>query len=227
MLVNEWFMDPSIWTRVFLAIFLGGLIGLEREIHGRPAGLRTHVMVCLGSASLILASEFTQESVEAGGVVFNPDRVAAGIITGIGFLGAGAIMREENMVRGLTTAGCIWFVAGLGIVIGKSFYSLAVVITLAALVVLILFRYVELWVPILDFKEIDILVTVSNYEDVRKQCLDIFRVNNITVEDKKLTIDIPQDEVEMRYIIRLKKDRAREDMIREISKIPGVKKIVW
>jgi len=144
-------MSPVLF-RLVLAVLLGGVVGMEREMHGRPAGFRTHTVVCLGATMLMVGSEYYQDHVGPG-MVFDPNRMAAGIITGIGFLGAGAIMREENMVRGLTTAGCIWFVAGLGIVIGKGLFPLALWGTLLVFVMLVFFRYVESWMSVENYGE--------------------------------------------------------------------------
>jgi putative Mg2+ transporter-C (MgtC) family protein len=228
MFSGDWFMDSSVLFRVFLSLMLGGAIGLEREVHGRPAGLRTHVMVCLGSAILMLASEYTHMTLgEAGPAVFNPDRVAAGIITGIGFLGAGAIMREGNLVRGLTTAGSIWFVAGLGIVIGKKFYPLAICSTLAALMVLVLFRYVEDWVNTLDFRDLIVSVDSKSYENVTGPCEAMLKESGIEVEDKHLIVDHTNSEVEIKYTVKFKKGDLKEGMILEISRLAGVKKVIW
>lgn len=228
MSTGDWLIDSSVLFRVFLALVLGGAIGLEREMHGRPAGLRTHVMVCLGAAILMLASEYTQKSLaETGPAVFNPDRVAAGIITGIGFLGAGAIMRDGNFVRGLTTAGSIWFVAGLGIVIGKKFYPLALCSTLAALMVLVLFRYVEDWVSTLDFRDLVVKAEGKSYENVTGQCETMLRESGIDVDDKHLIVDRSNSEVEIKYTVKFKKGDLKEGTILDISRLAGVKKVVW
>jgi putative Mg2+ transporter-C (MgtC) family protein len=121
----------NILIRLFLALFLGGLIGLERGFHGRPAGLRTHILVCLGATILmvtpqIVATNFGQSMVSSWAQI-DPGRIVAGIVTGIGFLGAGAIIRIGDIIRGLTTAACIWFTAALGIVIGSGHYGLAII----------------------------------------------------------------------------------------------------
>jgi len=225
---GDWLIDSSVLFRVFLSLLLGGIIGLEREMHGRPAGLRTHVMVCLGAAILMLASEYTQKTLgEAGPAVFNPDRVAAGIITGIGFLGAGAIMREGNLVRGLTTAGSIWFVAGLGIVIGKKFYPLALCSTMAALMVLVLFRYLEAWVHILEFRDLVVKIDSQSYEKVMDRCGTILKGSGINVENKALIVDQVNNEVEIRFALKFKKGSSKEGMIFELSRLEGVKKVVW
>ena len=228
MFSGDWALDSSVLFRVFLALLLGGAIGLEREIHGRPAGLRTHVMVCLGAAILMLASEFSQKTLgETGSTVFDPDRVAAGIITGIGFLGAGAIMREGNLVRGLTTAGSIWFVAGLGIVIGKKFYPLAICSTLAALMVLILFRYVEDWVSTLDFRDLIVRADDKSFEKVSGICETMLKESGMEVDDRHWIVDPSNSEVEIKYTLKFKKGDLKEGMIFEMSRLSGVNKVIW
>lgn len=227
MISGEWGIEPSVVMRVFLAVLLGGLIGLERELHGRPAGLRTHVVVCLGAAGLILGAEFTQAARAGEGLVSDPDRMAAGIITGIGFLGAGAILREENLVRGLTTAGCIWFVAALGIVIGKQFYFLAVLLTAVALAVLTLFRCVEKRIPVLRFKDLVIRTAFDRWEEIQGECREILLKQGLEIEDKELTLDRKNGEVEFRLTIRLRKGEDKEPAVRELSGLSGVHRVVW
>ena len=121
--------------RLILAMVLGGLVGWEREIYHKPAGFRTHILVCLG-ACLFTVISFTFPS----GPGFNsldPSRIAAGIVVGIGFLGAGAIMHEQGSIKGLTTAASIWVVAAVGMAAGSGFYLGAIITT--GLVVLVLF----------------------------------------------------------------------------------------
>lgn len=124
---------------LLLAVLLGGLVGLEREMHGRPAGLRTHALVCVCSTMLILVAR-QGEIPTSERHVFDPNRMGAGIVTGIGFLGAATVLRSGDLLRGLTTAACIWFVAGLGIVLGNKDYALAIVGTLFVLSVLTYFE---------------------------------------------------------------------------------------
>ena len=104
--------------QIFAAVVLGGAIGFEREVAGREAGLRTMILVCLGSTLVMVVSE--RLSAEGGSVLFrvDPTRIGAGIVTGIGFVGGGVILKQRNLIRGVTTAAAIWFVAGLGIAIG-------------------------------------------------------------------------------------------------------------
>ncbi len=105
----------EIITRLVLAAVIGGLIGIEREFKNRPAGLRTHVLVSLGSALIMLISidGFTNIVNQTG----DPARLAAQVVSGIGFLGAGTIMRTENSINGLTTAASLWVAAGIGLAV--------------------------------------------------------------------------------------------------------------
>ncbi len=117
--------------RILLAVVLGSIIGLERELSGKPAGLRTNILICLGAAVFTIISK---QMAEAGGSV---TRIAAQIVTGVGFLGAGAIIQDRGGVHGLTTAATIWLVASIGMACGAGFYSLAVISAIIAVVVLI------------------------------------------------------------------------------------------
>jgi putative Mg2+ transporter-C (MgtC) family protein len=128
----------------------GSLIGLERSFHGRPAGFRTHALVCVASALLMLVTVYQWEwigSVPLETIRTDPTRMAQGIMTGIGFLGAGVIFKENLSVRGLTTAASIWITAALGILFGVGFYYPAIVATAITLITLSLFRLVEARMP--------------------------------------------------------------------------------
>lgn len=129
----------------------GSLIGLERSYHGRPAGFRTHALVCLASALLMLITAYHQDWVphQASGTstTLDPQRMAQGIMTGIGFLGAGVIFKEGLTVRGLTTAASIWITAAIGILFGIGFFFPAILGTLATLGTLAAFRYIEARIP--------------------------------------------------------------------------------
>jgi putative Mg2+ transporter-C (MgtC) family protein len=140
----------EIVFRIVAALVAGGLIGLERSHRGRPAGFRTHALVCLASSLLMLVTVyeshwFPQDS--AARVIVDPTRMAQGIMTGIGFVGAGAIIKEGFTVRGLTTAASIWITAAIGILTGIGFYFAALVGTLLALGTLSTFRWIEARMP--------------------------------------------------------------------------------
>jgi putative Mg2+ transporter-C (MgtC) family protein len=126
--------------KLLLAFLLGGLIGIERQTHGRPAGLRTHILVCLGSTLLTLCSYRIADAHNN-----DPGRIAAQIVTGIGFLGAGTIMRQGSVIRGLTTAASVWAMSAVGIAIGigGDMIYLAVVGSVLVFVTLNLIPHVE------------------------------------------------------------------------------------
>jgi putative Mg2+ transporter-C (MgtC) family protein len=126
----------EILLRVALAAVLGGAIGFERELREREAGLRTHMLVAVGAALFTLVSAFAWTDwhfSNASGVVYDPTRIAAQVVTGIGFLGAGAIIRQGLSVRGLTTAATLWVVAAIGMASGAGFYTAAVITTVLVL----------------------------------------------------------------------------------------------
>ncbi|MDZ4861298.1 MAG: MgtC/SapB family protein [Candidatus Hydrogenedentes bacterium] len=136
-------LDAS--TKLLLAFVLSGLLGLERERKGRAAGLRTHIIVCLGSTLAMLASNKLSEDwfSHATTVPFDRGRVAAGILQGIGFIGAGTIINVGNIQRGLTTAAMVWFVGVLGIAIGLGYFTIAICATAFALAVVLLLERVS------------------------------------------------------------------------------------
>lgn len=136
--------------RIAAALLVGGLIGFERTFHGRPAGFRTHSLVCVASALLMLVTVYQNEwmmVVPLEAIRTDPTRMAQGIMTGIGFLGAGVIFKEGLTIRGLTTAASIWITAALGILVGVGFYLPAAVGTGATILVLSVFRAVERKLP--------------------------------------------------------------------------------
>ena len=150
----------DMFLKLFVSLALGGLIGLERETHGRPAGLRTHILVCLGSTL------FTLCSYSIAGKTFDPARVSAQIVTGIGFLGAGTIMRQGSVVRGLTTAASIWTVAAIGmaVAIGGGMYLVAVLASLLVVITLNVIPHLERYLQIKHGERILTVVTSKNVE---------------------------------------------------------------
>lgn len=146
-------------ARLLLAAGLGALVGLERTLHGRPAGFRTHTLVCAASALLMLLTVFQWELLSEAPIEtirVDPTRMAQGIMTGIGFLGAGVILKERLAVRGLTTAASIWMTASVGIVVGMGLYGAAVLATVLTLGVLALFRLIEDRVPALRYAVLEV-----------------------------------------------------------------------
>jgi putative Mg2+ transporter-C (MgtC) family protein len=143
-------VSSNFLIRLVVACLLGAAIGIERDIHGRAAGLRTNMLVSMGSAlfmlvSVAVAEKFSGASEGVGGVGLrvDPSRIAAQIITGIGFLGAGAIIKAGFNVRGLTTAACLWVSAGIGMASGAGFFEMAIVVTLIGLFTLVVVNRFE------------------------------------------------------------------------------------
>ena len=148
-----------VW-RLLAALGAGALIGYERSYQGRPAGFRTHALVCTASSLLMLVTVYESAWVHsaAEAVRTDPTRMAQGIMTGIGFLGAGAIMKDGLSVRGLTTAASIWITAGIGILAGIGLYFPLVVSVLITIGVLSFFRRIEAWMPSQAYFQFDVRV---------------------------------------------------------------------
>jgi len=132
----------ATFIRLFTACVLGGVIGYEREKKNRKAGLRTHILVCLGSCLIMLVSLYIYD-IYQGRAPADLARIAAGVVTGIGFLGAGTIIRSSEGIRGLTTAASIWAAAAIGLAVGVGMYWASVVTAVVVLAVLILSRLEE------------------------------------------------------------------------------------
>lgn len=131
----------EIALKLLLAVGLGGLIGLERESSQKPAGFRTNILICVGSAMMMIVSALVLQGKE--GSAGDLTRIATGVITGIGFIGAGTIIQARGSVVGLTTAATLWAVGGLGIVIGAGHYIPALIFTGIIILTLIIFRQIE------------------------------------------------------------------------------------
>lgn len=163
----------TITTPLLVALLMGGLIGLERAWHGRPAGLRTHSLVCVSSSLLMLLTVYQWDLLSATvpleAIRIDPTRMAQGIMTGIGFLGAGVIMKEKLTIRGLTTAASIWMTASIGIMVGLGFYTSATAATVITLIVLALFGRMEGLLPARRFGRLVLRYKTSDetlHEDI-------------------------------------------------------------
>lgn len=161
---GEW---QKILTHLLVATMAGGIIGLERSYHGRPAGFRTHTLVCLASSLLMLVTMYQAKwltGVPLETVRVDPTRMAQGVMTGIGFLGAGVIMREGGLtVRGLTTAASIWVTAAIGILAGVGFYSAVLAGSVVTIGILTVFRKVESRMPLQVYANNTIVFGRDNY----------------------------------------------------------------
>lgn len=154
----------SACYRLFAAAAAGGIIGIERAYHGRPAGFRTHILVCVASSLLMLLVQYQWLMVpeeHMHSVRIDPSRMAQGIMTGIGFLGAGVIMQERHIVRGLTTAASIWITSAIGIIIGAGFFWVGALAGLITLGTLSLFRIIESNLPARHYARLCIVLSTG------------------------------------------------------------------
>ncbi|MFC2170300.1 MgtC/SapB family protein [Acidobacteriota bacterium] len=131
----------EITLKLVLAVALGGIIGLERESSQKPAGFRTNILICVGATMMMILSNLIFQGEE--GARGDLTRIASGVITGIGFIGAGTIIQARGSVTGLTTAATLWAVAGLGLVIGTGYHLIAIIFTIIIILALVLFRNFE------------------------------------------------------------------------------------
>lgn len=131
--------SAAMILRMTVAAVLGGLIGIEREVHRHEAGLRTHILVCVGSCLIMLTSMHIFD-IYKGIAEVDPSRIAANVVTGIGFIGAGAIIRYGMAVRGLTTASSLWITSAVGLSVGCGYYEAGIYGTVLALIALLFFK---------------------------------------------------------------------------------------
>lgn len=220
-------LSVHMLSRLLLASFLGGLIGLEREIHGRPAGFRTHLLVSLG------ACLFTVTSLEiyrifgnfsgSGPVGVDPGRIAAQVVTGIGFLGAGAIIRERASIRGLTTAACLWVAAALGIACGIGLFWLAISVTLVALANLLLLKEVERRLV----RDTYVLVKVWGEDkgDFIARVYDVLSETGLDNVDAKLQKDLDKGITSIEIQVKQARKGSSTELLARLSAVEGVRRV--
>ncbi|HEX8960511.1 MAG TPA: MgtC/SapB family protein [Geobacteraceae bacterium] len=162
--MTNYALEIQFLFRLGLAGVCGAVLGYEREVHGRSAGLRTNLLVCVGSALMTIVSE-NFYLIYSGNTSFtlrmDPARVAAQIVVGIGFIGAGVIIKETGGIRGLTTAATLWLVAGVGMACGIGMFSIAAATTLIALIALTLLKRIEKIIPRDNYKVVEIVCSES------------------------------------------------------------------
>lgn len=224
-------LQADVILRILLATALGAAIGLEREIHGRPAGLRTHVMVCLAATMMMVAAEGMAGVYRLGPgdvqITVDPGRMAAGIVTGIGFLGAGAILRAGDVVRGITTAGCIWFVAGLGIVIGEGFYLLATICAMIALAVLTALNAVEHRIAGVVYRSVSVVVPTDRAPAILSRCQELLAAHDIRVQDISHRASQETRRAEVTLHVRTRNRLQAAEVIGQLMEIPDVVEARW
>lgn len=226
-------MEPTtLIFRIVLAAFLGGLIGLERDIHGRAAGLRTNLLVGMGAAIFMIVSQLIASPDPSGGITADPGRIAAQIVTGIGFLGAGTIIKEGVTIRGLTTAACLWTVAGVGMAAGGGYYTVAVFATIISLSALLGLLYIEKLYPkqsfgtltIMTTNDIDASIINTTIKDIKSMALKIISLNL----ERNYETEIAKARISLRFSRKEFSEMFTDNIIKsfEQSAIP-IKSISW
>ncbi|MGA1840997.1 MAG: MgtC/SapB family protein [bacterium] len=222
-------MIMDLTLRLFVAAFLGGIIGLEREKHGRPAGLRTHILVALGSALTMIVSlhlydifKIYNTSNYASGV--DPSRVASLVMTGIGFIGAGTIIQSKGSIWGLTTAACLWVSAALGLAVGCGHYVPAVIATLISVATLLFLKIpVESHLKKDWYQHIDI--EMEDRKDGLEDIKGVFKGHNANILKVNFVKQIPDNEITYNFSLRLK-NNLDYDLINGLAKVKGVKRVI-
>jgi putative Mg2+ transporter-C (MgtC) family protein len=213
--------------RLVLAALLGGAVGMERQIHGRPAGIRTYLILSLGTALLMVLSEYLLVAYHGKypelGLQGDPGRIAGQAITGIGFLGAGVIIRYKDTIRGLTTAACVWLVCSVGLAVGAGFYVVSVAATFLTLLALI---GLKAWERHMRKDWFEDLQVVS--EDIPGQ---ITRMKGLIVQHGFEVIsfglkrDAEKNELEATFQLIVRAVQPQREILQDLLEIEGVKAV--
>lgn len=211
--------DTTIILRLILAVLLGGIIGLERGRAGRPAGLRTHILVCLGSTMAIMTNQYVFQEFGIG----DPTRMASQVISGIGFLGAGTIIvTGRHQVKGLTTAAGLWATACMGLAIGIGFYKAAILgCILIAFATVVLHRLDNFMLS--KSKVLDLYIEFGTDASITS-ILDIIKSYKVSIEAIEIIKPTYNTNSTIAAImtLRLKQKKARIDVVARICSIEGV-----
>jgi putative Mg2+ transporter-C (MgtC) family protein len=213
--------ELEIVLRLGLAAILGMLVGYERERQNQPAGLRTHTILTIGSClamtiSINIAMQF-QPLVPNG----DPARLAAQVVSGIGFLGAGAILRYGTNVKGLTTATSLWTIAIVGLAVGAGHYFAAIATTLALLLVLVLLNVLEKKL-IHAYTTVSVIVTAKNRPDLVEALQLVFKDLKKKIISTGIEKNLPQDMTTVTLVVKAIEDESFEDIQAAISALEGV-----
>ena len=177
-MIRQYWPELIVAIKLVVAMICGGAIGIERELSRKPAGLRTNVLICIGAALYMIVSRH----IGGGAPYTDPARLAAQVVTGIGFLGAGVILQSRGSVTGLTTAATIFVVGAVGIAIGEGLFGIAIFSTALIIVVLVVLRSVERAV-IKRSRMFHYTMTSRDPSELLEQLLDIFEREHVHLED--------------------------------------------
>jgi putative Mg2+ transporter-C (MgtC) family protein len=219
--------ELAILLKLFLAALAGGLIGWERERRGRPAGLRTNLLVSVGACTVMIISETFALKYGANDAQsllrIDPSRTAAQIVTGIGFLGAGVILKEGITVRGLTTAATLWVVAGLGMAFGMGYFSLGALSTVTVLVGLLFLKQFD--VTIKKDRYLYLTVTARRRDSLYDDLLRLVEERGLLTSEISSQVDLEKNEIFLRMVLRQRQDDIGRELTRAIEQFEGIKKI--
>ena len=208
----------SVFLRIFAAVFIGGILGLERGMKNRPAGFRTYMLVCVGACVIMLTNQYIYQVTSTG----DPVRMGAQVVSGIGFLGAGTIIvTRRNQIKGLTTAAGLWSAAGVGLALGVGFYEAAVAGTMAVFVVMALLQKMD---NKLHRKSKQLEAYIELKEISLGDFLRIMRESDIDVSDVQREYEDVQNDGVRAYVATLKgKQRQNhQELMEKVQAIPGV-----
>jgi putative Mg2+ transporter-C (MgtC) family protein len=220
-MLNEW----VIIFRLILAAVLSGIIGFEREFHGRAAGFRTHILLCVGTTLIMITSVHIFD-VYSGRTPIDPARLAAGVVTGIGFLGAGTIMRYKASVRGLTTAASLWVVTGVGLAVGSGLYFGSIATTALAVVTLMLFGRLEHSMIRKDWYKTIIIESKDGLEQL-KHIRGILGEYGADITDFEVERSEDGSNMILKIGLKLASSHHTAVMIQDVSRLEGVKNAKW
>lgn len=207
--------------RVFIAAVLGGVIGFEREYRAKEAGIRTHFLVAMGSALFMILSQFGfDETLGWRAISLDPSRIASQVVTGIGFIGAGTIIFQKHVIKGLTTAAGLWVTSAIGLTCGSGMYLLA---TTATLLVLICLETIYFVLLRLGSRNISITISATDKEKI-KMVLNKLRTDNIDIDSYEMKQQ--QTSSAIIYIasmeLRVKRKCYQSHIIEFMDKFKGV-----
>lgn len=210
----------DIALRLIASAILGGIVGFEREKHNQPAGFRTHLILCLGSSLITLVSIYMSEAF-GNSKNSDPTRIAAQVVTGVGFLGAGAILRFGASIKGLTTAASLWTIAGIGMGIGAGFYYGSILATLIIILALAILGKLE---KLLIGSKGDKNLFISSKEapGILGKIEDILEKHQIEISNIRITKNPYEHSVEMNAIIQTPKGSNLSLLSKDISQIDEI-----
>ena len=217
--------DIDMMLRLFIAAILSGLIGYEREVHGRLAGFRTHILVGVGSTLIMLTSMYIFD-IYSDRATPDPGRIAAQVVSGIGFLGAGTIIRFKASVRGLTTAASLWTVAGLGLAVGAGLFIPATFTTILVLAALFFLNRVERGMIRRDWYkslEIDTKAGASQLQEIRS----LLSEYDVEIKDFDVKKSSSSEDLIIKISVKLLTNEYDNEIIAKLRDLDGVRKASW